>query len=405
MSSTTESVTVIADAPLLKSESGEQSHNISTDTVLKLPLYGGSGRSGGTGFRSPYAFLTTMAAATIVISGTNNSVRVNGLQNDTQSVRIEGQESTNTQQPNASHINPGVEAMEEVTLQTSNFAAEFGEVGGGLINFTAKSGTNQFHGSSFEYLRNEFLNAGQPFTSDGSGNHIRAKARSNDYGFSVGGPVWIPKIYNGHNRTFFNFNLESAPGTSVVVGNISVPTAAYRIGDFSSIRTSKSLGPDAEGRNIIENTIYDPNSNHTINGLISRDPFTNNIIPQNRLDPVAVKIQNLIPNPTVAGPSINNFLQNFSKPTGAKLFTTKIDHSLTSNAKMAFYYSHKISNGWTQPDALPVPITAVRRGTNNNPTVRLNYYQNITPDLAVQRRRRLHPQSQSRPRPRRRARL
>src|SRR3954471_937553 len=102
-----------------------------------------------------------MAAATIVISGTNNSVRANGLQNDTQSVRIEGQESTNTQQPNASHINPGVEAMEEVTLQTSNFAAEFGEIGGGLINFTAKSGTNQFHGSAFEYLRNEFLNASQ----------------------------------------------------------------------------------------------------------------------------------------------------------------------------------------------------------------------------------------------------
>jgi len=76
---------------LLKSESGEQSHNISTDTVLKLPLYGGSGRSGGTASQ-PYAFLTTMAAATIVISGTNNSVRVNGLQNDTQSVRIEGQE-------------------------------------------------------------------------------------------------------------------------------------------------------------------------------------------------------------------------------------------------------------------------------------------------------------------------
>ena len=117
--------------------------------------------------RSPYAFLTTMPSADHHRVGGNNSIRVNGLQNDTYSTRIEGQESTNTQQPNASHINPGVEAMQEVTLQTSNFAAEFGEIGGGLINFTAKSGTNQFHGSVFEYLRNEFLNAGQPFTDDG----------------------------------------------------------------------------------------------------------------------------------------------------------------------------------------------------------------------------------------------
>ena len=113
--------------------------------------------------------------------------------------------------------------MQEVTLQTSNFAAEYGEVGGGLINFTAKSGTNRFHGAAFEYLRNEVLNAGQAFTDDRNGNHIRARARSNNYGFVIGGPVWIPKLYNGHNRTFFNFNLETAPGTSTATGALSVP--------------------------------------------------------------------------------------------------------------------------------------------------------------------------------------
>src|SRR5262249_8151907 len=154
------------------------------------------------------------------------------LQNDTYSVRIEGQESTNTQQPNASHINPGVEAMEEVTLQTSNFAAEFGEVGGGLINFTAKSGTNQVHGSVFEYFRNELLNAGQAYPDAATGRHAGARARSNNYGFNIGGPVFLPKIYNGHNRTFFNFNLETAPGTSTATGTLTVPTAAFRAGDF-----------------------------------------------------------------------------------------------------------------------------------------------------------------------------
>ena len=382
VSATSESITVATDAPLLKTESGEQSYNITTDTILKLPLYGGNGRSGGNGLRSPYAFLSTMSSATIVISGTNNSIRVNGLQNDTYSTRIEGQEATNTQQPNASHINPGVEALEEVTLQTSNFAAEFGEVGGGLINFTAKSGTNKFHGSGFEYLRNEFLNTGQPFSDNGTSGHVKPRARSNNYGFAIGGPVWIPKVYNGHNRTFFFHNLEASPGTSTASSYITVPTLDYRGGNFSSILTTRNLGTDAEQRAIIENTIYDPAGNHTVSGLVSRNPFPGNIIPTSRLDPVALNIQKLIPVPSRAG-QVNNWLQDFSGKTGAKLFTTKIDHGFTSNAKLAFYYSHKISNGWTQPDSLPIPITATRRGTNNNPTLRLNYFQNLSPTLVL----------------------
>jgi hypothetical protein len=383
LSSTNESVTVMADAPLLKTESGEQSHNITTDKILHLPLYSGTGRSSGNGLRSPYAFLTTMSSATIIASGGNNSIRVNGLQNDTYSTRIEGQESTNTQQPNASHINPGVEAMQEVTLQTSNFAAEFGEVGGGLINFTAKSGTNQVHGAVFEYFRNEFLNAGQAFTDDGQGRHVRARARSNNYGFVIGGPVYIPKLYNGHNRTFFNFNLETSPGTSTATGTLTVPTDAYRNGDFGSIRTTRNVGTDLEGRAVIENTIYDPLSTHTVSGgVVSRNPFPGNLIPRNQLDPVALKIQALIPLPNRPGQT-NNFQQNFFGTTAAKLFNTKIDHNLSSTAKLAFYYSHKISNGWTQPDDLPIPITAVRRGRGNQPTVRLNYFQNFTPTLIL----------------------
>jgi hypothetical protein len=383
LSSTNESVTVLADAPLLKTESGEQSHNITTDKILHLPLYSGSGRNGGNGLRSPYAFLTTMSSATIIAAGGNNSIRVNGLQNDTYSTRIEGQEATNTQQPNASHINPGVEAMQEVTLQTSNFAAEFGEVGGGLINFTAKSGANQIHGAVFEYFRNEFLNAGQAFTDDGNGRHVRARARSNNYGFVIGGPVYLPKLYNGRNRTFFHFNLETSPGTSTATGTLTVPTDAFRNGDFSSIRTTRTVGTDLEGRAIIENTIYDPLSSHTVSGgVVSRNPFPGNVIPRDQMDSVALRMQALIPMPNRPG-SVNNYQQQFFGKTGAKLFNTKIDHNLSSTAKLAFYYSHKISNGWTQPDDLPIPLTATRRGRGNQPTLRLNYYQNFSPTVIL----------------------
>jgi hypothetical protein len=98
------------------------------------------------------------------------------------------------------------------------------------------------------------------------------------------------------------------------------------------------------------------------------------------MDPVALKIQDLIPLPTRPG-VVNNFQQNFSEKTGAKLFNTKIDHNISSTAKLAFYYSHKLSNGWTGPDDLPSPLTAVRRGVGNQPTLRLNYYQNFSPTV------------------------
>ncbi len=207
---------------LLKTESAEQSHNIQTSRILELPLYQAAGAS--TGVRYPYAFLNIEPGASLLPTGGNTDIRVNGVPNNSFGVRIEGQESTNTQQPNANHINPGVEAMQEATLQTSNFSPEYGQIGGGLINLTAKSGTNQFHGSVFEYFQNEDINAGQPFTNSGNGHLKRPPNRSNDYGGSIGGPVWIPKIYNGHNKTFFFFNIEQAKNTTSSTGFNTVPT-------------------------------------------------------------------------------------------------------------------------------------------------------------------------------------
>ena len=105
-------------------------------------------------------------------------------------------------------MQPSVDAIQEFTLQTSNFAAEYGLVAGGLFNFTSKSGTNQFHGGGYDYFVNEFLNAGIPFTDNGNGQHVRAPKRLNDFGFTVGGPVILPKLYNGKNKTFFFWSLE-----------------------------------------------------------------------------------------------------------------------------------------------------------------------------------------------------
>ena len=150
-------------------------HQYNHRTIRRAPFVSASGQGGAAALINPWAFTTIMPGASIASSGGSNiNLRVNGLPNNTFTTRIDGQDATFTQQESFSAgSQPSVEALEEVALQTSNFSAEYGQVGGGLYNFTSKSGTNKLHGSGFEYFRNEFLNAGQPFTNSGNGHLIR----------------------------------------------------------------------------------------------------------------------------------------------------------------------------------------------------------------------------------------
>src|SRR5262249_26870596 len=143
---------------------------------------------------------------------------------NSQTWTIEGQDATPTlwRGVTADRGQSGVDAIEAVTIQTSNFAAEYGKAGGAAINYTTKSGTNQLHGSGYDYFVNEFLNAGTPNTDwiDQStaqnnrrydyraGQHVRDRQRRTDYGFTLGGPVVIPKVFNGRDKLFFFFNFE-----------------------------------------------------------------------------------------------------------------------------------------------------------------------------------------------------
>jgi hypothetical protein len=175
----TETVQVNADATLLKTESGELSHNVSTDRVDALPLM-----MVGGGIRNPYNVVQLLPGG----SQFGGTVRVNGSPGNTQTTRIEGQDSTPGLMSNATSMGQtGVDAIEEFAVQTSNFAAEYGQVGGGLFNLTMKSGTNDFHGSAYEYMRNEAFNASQPYVN------TKSRERRHNYGFTVGGPMAIPK--------------------------------------------------------------------------------------------------------------------------------------------------------------------------------------------------------------------
>jgi len=380
----TESVTVTADAVLLKTEGADQSQTVSGDQINRLPLT--TGGNGLYGTRSPLAALDMVPGA-YSTTGTNFVFRVNGTTNnakyllDGQDISLLGMASSHL-----SESHPSTEAIQEVTLLSSNFAAEFGQVQGGLVSFTTRSGTNQFHGGGYDYMMNEGLNAGRPFTNDGKGHLVRPRQRNNNYGFTFGGPVRIPKVYNGHNRTFFFFTIDQFLQRAVVSGAaLTVPTDAYRNGDFSAALTGRTLGTDPIGRPIMENAIYDPRSTKTApDGRIYRDPFLNNVVPQELISPVAQKIQALIPRATIPGNIVQNLALVDETYTKTTLPSFKIDHQINEKTKINFYYGTWLNyTAKSTGDGLPAPISNAREFRTKTPSFRLNIDRTITPTLLI----------------------
>ena len=295
---TTDTVTINAEAPLLKTESGELSHQIDYTEADALPIFTMNGAGGALGnIRDPLSVITLLPGASFA---TDNTLRVNGMPSSSQAIRVEGQDATNGMWKESNQgVQQGVEAIQEVSIQTSNFAAEYGQVGGGYINYTMKSGTNQLHGSAYDYFQNEFLNAATPFTVNPSGTgHLKNELRRNDYGFTLGGPIRIPKVYNGKDKTFFFFNFEQFRQNTLTATTVAtVPTALMDSGNFSGNTFSVPVGfgtPDPLGRVFPTYTIFDPTTARAApNGQIVENAFTNNTIPLSRQDPVALKIQSL----------------------------------------------------------------------------------------------------------------
>jgi len=302
----TESITVTSEVSQLKTESGELSHNIDTDRLNTLPAITVAGGAGLGNVRNPLQAVTLLPGTAFA---NDNTLRVNGMPSSSFAIRIEGQDASNgiyKQQAQTSQA--GVDAIQEVSVQTSNYAAEYGQAGGGYFNYTMKSGGNQVHGSAYDYIANEFLNSPIPFTVSPEGNHIKNKQRRNDYGFTFGGPILIPKLYDGHDKSFFFFNFEQFRESQVISnGQSTVPTPAYLLGDFSGALLGQLTLPnpaggaripavDALGRPVFQNAVYDPTSNTVApDGSVVRTAFAGNKVPITKMDPVALKIQALLP--------------------------------------------------------------------------------------------------------------
>jgi hypothetical protein len=373
---TTETITITADAPLLQTESAEQSTNISGEMFNSLPLnFGGGGGSSGN-IRGWLGFIQLAPG----VSGNDHRAAVNGAPGGSFKIYLEGQDVTSTNDTvwTSTVAAASVETIGDFTMQTSNYSAEFGQVMGGVFNFTTKSGTNELHGSAYDYFTNEALDAHRPFSQ------ARPVNRKHDYGFTVGGPVYIPKVYDGRNRTFFFFGYERFRNNTTSAGTLStVPTAAYRQGDFSQALTGRQLGTDELGRPIMENQLYDPNSTYiTPGGVQMRDPIANNLLPQSRLDPVSLKVQALIPSPD-NGDLVSNWDPRIPGGRVQSIPSLKIDHAFTDNAKISGYYSVQNTEQITANDGLPIPITGRRDQLIFGKTFRVNYDQTLSPTVLM----------------------
>ena len=398
---TTESVTITAEASLLKTESSTLVNNVTLSQLNNLPVLAVG--STNSGFRDPFASVTLVPG--IIYNGGSNSASgtaaavtsmvVNGTPANTYGTRLDGM----TMNPTSPRLlgaqmqtQPSTDAVQEVAIQTSNFAAEYGTTGGAMINMVTKSGTNELHGSVYDYGTNEFFNARQPYTA------IRNKIRQTDWGFTVGGPVRIPKIYDGTNKTFFFWSFEQFRQKNLLTSSVTVPTQAYRNGDFSNLLTAENrtlnVGStafvDPLGRTIASGTIFDPSTIRTVNGISVRDPFPGNKIPTSLFDPIALKVLALIPQPTgvnaARGLLTNNYTDFFDSSRTSNIPSIKVDQVIGSKGRASFYYQRTntgVNRTPTGADSLPDLITGSVSSISSGKTMRFNYDHTVSARMLV----------------------
>ncbi|MEO8100323.1 MAG: TonB-dependent receptor [Acidobacteriota bacterium] len=412
-----DSVTITAEASLLKTESSALATNVTVSQMNNLPILsvGGAGSNASSGFRDPFALAQMMPGTSY---GANGIMVINGTPNNNIQVRIDGQVSGNLGglRQYTAQQQPSTDAIQEVAVQTSNYSAEFGTVGGGIFNASMKSGTNAFHGSAYDYSTNEAINAGTPYI------YKRSQQHRWDYGFTLGGPVFIPKVYDGKNKTFFFWSFEQFyENLSVKTQSPTVPIAAYRAGDFGPtlsylglngaprpIQVSAKNFVDPLGNTPFSGSIFDPSSTRDVicpagssaftpnctagTSVSTRLAFVNNKIPLTQFDPVALKILADVPLPTganaAAGLPNGNYQVPWVSHRVSNLPSLKLDHNIGSKGHLSGYWQstgttaqYSFPNG--SHDGLPQPMGGARGTFIYAKVVRVNYDHTLTPTTVL----------------------
>ncbi len=371
----TETLTVLADAPTLQSETSEVGTVVSNKQIEDLPL--GLFASGQSFLRSPETFVFlapgTQGPGTNQNGSTANGIfqsKLSGGQNFGTEVLLDGVSTTRADSGSAfDQTAPSVEAMTEFKVLTSTFSSQYGRTSGGVESFATKSGTNAFHGTIFDILHNDKLNANS-WGNDFS-NLAKPRDHQNDFGGSLGGPVRIPKLYNGRDKTFFFFSWEqyrNNEGTNS--GLITLPTANELQGDFSAgLGAPTGATNPCDGTPILQGQIFDPSTTKTVvvggQSVQCRTAFPGNKI-TGPLNPVALNVLGhltVTPNqaPTTLNRNglINNFDYVTTQPVRDTTMTFRIDQNWGAKNKFFFSYSSRDQedlNGVPGAPSLPVPL-------------------------------------------------
>jgi hypothetical protein len=328
-----ESVTVIATAPVLETGTVSTGQVVDSRQISELPL------TEGTAYQ-----LATLAAGVaytgnpLFTGPTSNSnlaaFRSNGATGRNQ-ITLDG--SPNYAIDGGVGFSPPADAVQEFKVQTTSFDAQQGYSAGATVNVALKSGTNNFHGTVYYFNRDRSRTANN-FFSNRSGL-ARPERTYHRFGGTVHGPVVLPKVYNGRDRTFFLFSYERLKDNVAEPQLFTVPTEKMRRGDLSDLLRI----PNAVGGPV---PVYDPASApQTGTGNYNRTAFPGNIIPTNRLNPVAVAYLNLYPAPNATGrpDGTQNYFSNMNRKQDYRAYLIRIDHNLTQTQKIFGKYYHSFN--------------------------------------------------------------
>ena len=358
----TETIEVTAIAPVLQSQDASVGQVVNSQSVNDLPL---NGRN--------FTFLAQLAAgvnspqADTRGNAASGAFSANGLRPAQNNYLLDGIDNNSDTVDFLNGTNyvvlPPLDAVQEFKVQTSDFSAEFGRSGAAVVNATIKSGTNEFHGSVWEFFRNDKLDAADFF--ENAGKVPKGELRQNQFGFTAGGPLYIPKLFNGKNKVFLFGDYEGLRRVQGTVLQGSVPTAAERSSGYTNfqdlIAAQSGTVTDALGRTMPVGTIMDPATTRQLtNGAWVRDPFTNvacqnapagfaftvagcalNVIPAGRLDQNAIALLNLYPMPTnsAIGSLFSNFTNSPKLFEHRNAFDTRLDINFNEKNQLFYRFS------------------------------------------------------------------
>lgn len=385
-----EQITVSDTPPLLEAGTAEMGSYINQEEYKNWPILVGDGQ------RQIQEFIFDSLPGT---TGGTFQGSINGGQQYSHEILIEGIPlgRADLSGGNNNEMSPSLDAIGDFKLQTGAVGAQYNGGQTAVANFSIKSGTNELHGGLGYYLQNEGFNAANlDNTTAGS---KKSRYRDDNRGAFIGGPVIIPKIYNGKNRTFFFFDYERDEVNNLQFsGFTTLAPNEYKTGDFSKLldpawtgnaQSGTTIGTDAAGNPIVFGAIYDPKSTQMVNGQEVRTPFAGNIIPSSRIDPVANNILNKV---GVVAPTYDKMIRNTPNISGCcpyfheRIYTVKMDHNISQNHHFSAYFNdgQRSRNNHSGGGYLPIPGPPTTRWQDQNTPSRMaraSLNSTITPTL------------------------